>query len=254
MSEQLVLTEVRGQIGLMTVNRPQVHNALSTPTVLAMEQALTELEQDERVRVIVATGAGDKAFIAGGDLSEMNNRQGLAHYEEFAEDIHRVFRRFETCDKPTISAVNGWALGGGTEFLLSTDIRVLADHAVLALPEITLGLFPGAGGTQRMIRQVPLCVAKELMFTGDRIKADEAVRIGLANKVVPKDKLLQAISGNGQTQQAQAGTQGIEQRQADRPQGQRQPHRQQAQQAQAYEQRTWLDPLFHCAKLAWAAG
>ena len=191
MSEQLVLTEVRGQIGLMTVNRPQVHNALSTPTVLAMEQALTELEQDERVRVIVATGAGDKAFIAGGDLSEMNNRQGLAHYEEFAEDIHRVFRRFETCDKPTISAVNGWALGGGTEFLLSTDIRVLADHAVLALPEITLGLFPGAGGTQRMIRQVPLCVAKELMFTGDRIKADEAVRIGLANKVVPKDKLLE---------------------------------------------------------------
>src|SRR5690606_3110182 len=109
-----------------------------------------------------------------------------------AEDVHRVFRRIEESDKPTIAAVNGWALGGGTELLLCTDIRILADNAVLALPEITLGLFPGAGGTQRAIRQLAPCVARELMFSGDRIPADEAVRIGLANKVVPHAELMEA--------------------------------------------------------------
>ena len=99
--------------------------------------------------------------------------------------MHRVFRRIEISDKPTIAAVNGFALGGGTELILATDIRILADTARLGLPEITLGLFPGAGGTQRIIRQVPLCRAKEIMFTGEQISAAEAVAIGLANKVVP---------------------------------------------------------------------
>lgn len=190
MSENSVLTAVDGHIGLITINRPAVHNALSTPLLLELEQALTALEQDDQVRVIVVTGAGDKAFVAGGDLSEMATRQGLAHYLDFAELIHRLFRRFESCDKPTIAAVNGWALGGGTELLLCLDIRLVADTAQLGLPEINLGLFPGAGGSQRLIRQVAPCMAKELMFTGARISADEAVRIGLANRVVPKAALL----------------------------------------------------------------
>jgi enoyl-CoA hydratase len=193
MSETAILTETRGHVGILTVNRPKVHNALNTAVLLEMEQALTALERDEQVRVIVVTGAGDKAFIAGGDLSEMTTRQGVTHYQEFAEDIHRVFRRFEACDKPTIAAVNGWALGGGTELLLSLDIRLLADSAQLGLPEITLGLFPGAGGSQRIIRQIAPCMAKELMFTGDRISAEDAVRIGLANRVVPKDRLMDEV-------------------------------------------------------------
>src|SRR5690554_115091 len=190
MSEAVILKQVIDKVGVLTVNRPKVHNALNTETLRAMEQTFIELEQDPGVNVIVITGAGEKAFVAGGDLSEMTGRQGLAHYLEFAQDIHRVFRRIEACDKPTIAAVNGWALGGGTELLLCTDIRLLADNAVMALPEITLGLFPGAGGTQRAIRQLAPCVARELMFVGDRISADEAVRIGLANKVVPNADLM----------------------------------------------------------------
>src|SRR3546814_20236178 len=106
------------------------------------------------------------------------------------EIIHRVFRRFETFDKVTIGAVNGLALGGGTEILLCLDIRILAEHARLGLPEINLGMFPGAGGTQRLLRQVPLCRAKELMFTGEWIGAEEAVKLGLANRVVPAASLM----------------------------------------------------------------
>lgn len=189
MSDAPVLVEVDGPIGLITVNRPQTLNALDVPTCLELEKALDRLEADDAVRVIVVTGTG-RAFVAGGDIGDLNSRQGLAHYREFAEDIHRVFRRFETCDKPTIAAVNGFALGGGTELLLCLDIRILSDKARLGLPEITLGIFPGAGGTQRMIRQVPLCRAKELMFAGEHIAAAEAVAIGLANRVVPHDELM----------------------------------------------------------------
>lgn len=189
MTDDAVLVEVDGPVGQITINRPETLNALDVPTCLALEKALDRLEVDDAVRVIVVTGAG-RAFVAGGDIGDLNSREGLAHYREFGEEIHRVFRRFETCDKPTIAAVNGFALGGGTELLLCLDIRILSDKARLGLPEITLGIFPGAGGTQRMIRQVPLCRAKELMFTGDHISAAEAVAIGLANRVVPHDELM----------------------------------------------------------------
>jgi enoyl-CoA hydratase len=154
---------------------------------------VTKAEQDPNVRVIVFTGAGDRAFVAGGDIADLNSRQGLPHYLELGERLHTVFRHIEMLDKPTISAVNGWALGGGTELLLCTDMRVAADTAKFGLPEITLGLFPGAGGTQRLTRQIPLCKAKELMFTGDRIGADDAERLGLINKVVPAGELMTTV-------------------------------------------------------------
>jgi enoyl-CoA hydratase len=185
-----ILTTVEDGIGLLTINRPKVLNALDVPTLLEFEAAFGRLEADPAARVIVFTGAGDRAFVAGGDIADLNSRDGLAHYQEFAEVVHRVFRRIEISDKPTIAAVNGFALGGGTELILATDIRVLADTARLGLPEITLGLFPGAGGTQRIIRQIPLCRAKEIMFTGEQISAAEALAVGLANKVVPKDQVL----------------------------------------------------------------
>lgn len=186
-----------GAVATLTINRPATLNALDRATIAALHTALDEVEHDSAIRVLILTGEG-RAFVAGGDIADLNSRQGLAHYQEFAEDIHRLFRRIETFDKPTIGAINGFALGGGTELILALDIRILSDKARLGLPEITLGLFPGAGGTQRIIRQLPLCRAKEIMFTGDMLTPDEAVVVGLANRVVPHDDLMAAAMETAQ--------------------------------------------------------
>jgi enoyl-CoA hydratase len=191
MTDPVILTEARGPVGVLTINRPKTLNALDVPTLGELDRAFSDYDADPAIRVIIITGAGERAFVAGGDIADLNSRQALAHYTEFAEVIHRVFRRIEVSDKPTIAAVNGWALGGGTEILLATDLRLLAETARLGLPEITLGIIPGAGGTQRLTRQVPLCRAKEMMFTGRHIDAATAVAIGLANRTVPKDKLME---------------------------------------------------------------
>lgn len=188
MTERVTL-ERRGTTALITINRPETLNALDMATLAELDQRVGEAERDEAIRVLVFTGAGERAFVAGGDIADLNSRQGLTHYLELAERLHTVFRRIESLDKPTIAAVNGWALGGGTELLLCTDIRIVAASAKLGLPEMTLGMFPGAGGSQRLIRQLPLCKAKELMFTGDRISAADAERLGLVNKVVEDARL-----------------------------------------------------------------
>lgn len=190
MSQAAVKLEVRSGVAIITIDRPEALNALDTATLRELERMVVLAERDDAVKVLVFTGSG-KAFVAGGDIADLDRRQGLPHYLELAEDLHRVFNYIESLDKPTIAAVNGWALGGGMELLLSLDIRILAESSQLGLPEIKLGLFPGAGGTQRIIRQLAPCKAKELMFTGNRITADEAVSLGLANRVVPADRLME---------------------------------------------------------------
>lgn len=191
MANDSVLLSTEGAVGIITINRPDSLNALDMPTLGRLEEVWLDLERDESIRVIVVTGAG-KAFVAGGDIGDLNSRKGLQHYQELAETLHRVFRRVECCDKPTISAVNGWALGGGTELLLCTDLRYMDEKAKLGLPEITLGLFPGAGGSQRLIRQVSPCKARELMFLGSHMSAAEALDLGVINKVVPAGTALEA--------------------------------------------------------------
>ncbi len=188
-----VTFERRNNVGLVTIDRPAILNALDMDTLAALDAAVTAAEADAAVHVVVFTGAGERAFVAGGDIADLNSRQGLAHYLELGERLHTVFRRIEMLDKPTIAAVNGWALGGGTELLLCTDIRVAADSARFGLPEINLGLFPGAGGSQRLMRQIAPCKARELMFLGDRITAHDAERIGLVNKVVPAAELMASV-------------------------------------------------------------
>ena len=189
MSDEAVLYKVSGGAAVLTINRPKTLNALDLPTLAALEQQFRRAESDPEVKAIIFTGAG-KAFVAGGDIADLNSRQGLAHYLEFGERIHEVFSAVEALDKPTIAAVNGWALGGGTELLLCTDLRIVARSAMLGVPEITLGLFPGAGGSQRLMRQVSPCKARELMFLGERISAEEAERIGLVNQVVDDGAVL----------------------------------------------------------------
>lgn len=191
MSDEMVLYERRGAVALLTINRPGTMNALDMKMLDALEAAVDRAAADKAVNVLVLTGAG-KAFVAGGDIAELNSRNGLRHYFEFGERIHAVFRKIEALDKPTVGAINGWALGGGTELLLCLDIRIMAETAKMGLPEVTLGMFPGAGGSQRLIRQLAPCKAKELMFTGDRIGAAEALGLGLVNKVVPDAEVLDA--------------------------------------------------------------
>lgn len=191
MADEAVLYQLDGACAILTINRPQTLNALDLQTLDVLEAQLARAAVDPTVKAIIFTGAG-RAFIAGGDIADLNSRQGLPHYLEFAERIHEVFRAIELCDKPTICAINGWALGGGTELLLCTDIRIIASSAKLGLPEINLGLFPGAGGSQRLLRQVSPCKARELMFLGEQITAQDAERIGLVNYVVDDGQVLTA--------------------------------------------------------------
>ena len=191
MSDLAVLYELTGATALLTINRPKTLNALDLPTLDALEAAVRKAATDPAVQVIVFTGAG-RAFVAGGDIADLDSRLGLAHYLEFGERIHEVFRQIEALDKPTIAAINGWALGGGTELLLCTDLRIAAASAMIGVPEITLGLFPGAGGSQRLMRQIAPCKAREMMFLGERISAAEAERLGLVNQVVEDGEALNA--------------------------------------------------------------
>lgn len=184
-----VLLEKEGNLAIVTINRPKALNALNSETLKDLNTVIDDLEKDNNIYAVILTGAGEKSFVAGADISEMkdlNEEQG----REFGILGNKVFRRLETLDKPVIAAISGFALGGGCELAMSCDIRIASEKAKFAQPESGLGITPGFGGTQRLPRIVGLGKAKELIYTGEIIKADEALRIGLVNKVVPVESLM----------------------------------------------------------------
>ena len=179
-----LLLERDGAVAVITVNRPQVLNALNVSTIDDLRHAALALKHDAGVRAIVITGAGEKSFAAGADITELAV-QSPAQGKELAQRGQHVFDLLENLGKPVIAAINGYALGGGCELALACTLRMAADTARIGQPEINLGIIPGYGGTQRLARLVGKGVALELLLTGRQITAAEALQIGLVNRVVP---------------------------------------------------------------------
>jgi enoyl-CoA hydratase len=186
-----VILERNDRVAVLTVNRPDKLNALNSATRDDISKALDELREDESVRVVVVTGAGEKAFIAGADIGEFAGR--TAHQQRAVMQAMRVFTAVEEFPKPVIAAINGFCLGGGCELALACDIRIAASTAKLGQPEINLGIIPGGGGTQRLTRLVGEGKSMELILTGKLIGADEALAIGLVNEVVAPGELMEHV-------------------------------------------------------------
>jgi|TARA_B100002003_G_scaffold250287_1_gene289137 enoyl-CoA hydratase/carnithine racemase len=180
MKDNILLTEEKEQVALLTLNRPEVMNALNFSLLYALKEQIEALRIRSDIRVIIITGAGDKAFCAGADLKERATLNP-AQVKEFILTIKNLFSSIEYLNKPVIAAINGIALGGGTELALASDIRIAASNASLGLTETRLAIIPGAGGTQRLPRLVGRGKAKELIFTGRRVMAEEALQINLVN-------------------------------------------------------------------------
>lgn len=186
--ENLTL-ERDGAIATLTLNRPKVLNALNTPTMDELRRAVLEVKYDRALRVLIITGAGDKSFVAGADINELAT-QAPAQGKEHALRGQHVFDLIENMGKPVIAAINGFALGGGCELALACTLRIAADTARLGQPEINLGIMPGYAGSQRLPRLVGKGVALDLLLTGRQVKADEALQMGLVNRVVPAAELM----------------------------------------------------------------
>jgi enoyl-CoA hydratase len=203
MTYQTLLAERAGAIATVTINRPKARNALSSRTVNELLDCATKLEQDAEVRVVILTGAGDKAFVAGADIAEMVEMRPR-EARHFAEMGGSLMAAIEASRMPWIAAVNGFALGGGCELALACDFLYAARSARLGQPEVNLGVIPGFGGTQRLMRRVGIAKAKELISTGDMVDAAEGHRIGLVDAVVEPEELL-AFTGKQAAKMTEKG-------------------------------------------------
>lgn len=192
-----VTLELRGPVAVLTLENPGKLNALSIEILDELDGHLDAVESDDAVRVVVITGAGEKAFAAGADIGHMREAT-VQQARDYAERGHELFARIEAFGKPVIAAINGFALGGGCELVLACDIRLASDNARLGQPEVNLGIFPGWGGTQRLPRLTSPGFAKELIFTGRHVTADEAKAAGLVNHVYPLAELLDRAVAMGE--------------------------------------------------------
>ena len=188
---QNLIFENQSGIGIVTVNRPKALNALNADTMAELDSLMGAIAKDPAVKVVIITGVGDKAFVAGADIAYMQPLTA-AEGRAWGKAGQTVFDKIENLPQPVIAAVNGFALGGGNELAMACDIRIACDKAKFGQPEVTLGITPGFGGTQRLARLIGKGRAKELLFTGDMIDAADAYRVGLVNKVVAPEELMDA--------------------------------------------------------------
>ncbi len=185
-------------IAKLTINRPDKMNAVNNQTVEELDAALGEVEKNDRLKVFILTGAGEKAFVAGADINELKNRDAVTGRAE-TRRRQEVYSRIEALEIPSIAAINGWALGTGLELAMACTMRIAATNARLGQPEIKLGVIPGAGGTQRLPRLVGMGRAMEMVLTGNPIKPDQALIMGLVNRVVDPDALMDEVDALAQT-------------------------------------------------------
>jgi enoyl-CoA hydratase len=200
-----VILEKKGRVAVLVINRPQALNALNKDTLLDIQRGVEDVRDDDSIDVLIITGAGDRAFVAGADITFMVEMQPM-EARNFGQLGSEVLRLIETMEKPVIAAINGFCLGGGCELAMACDFRICSEKAKFGQPEVGLGVTPGFGGTQRLPRIVGIGMAKQLLYTGDIINANEALRIGLVNYVVPSEDLMsnvmeiaKKIASRGQT-------------------------------------------------------
>jgi enoyl-CoA hydratase len=187
--KKFVRCEIEGDIAVVTIDNQPALNALNAPTLTQLDQTFDELAGNKNVRGVILTGGGEKAFVAGADISEFLKVKGNEAIA-FMSRGQRIFDKIEAFDRPVIAAINGFALGGGNELALCCDIRIAAENAVFGQPEVNLGILPGYGGTQRLPRRIGPGKAKEIIFADERVNAQEALRIGLVERVVARGQAL----------------------------------------------------------------
>ncbi len=187
-----ILLEIDGSIAILTINRPDKMNAVNNATVDELDQALSEIEKNPDLRVMILTGAGDKSFVAGADIFEVQKRDQILARSE-TRRRQEVYSRIEALEIPSIAAINGWALGTGLELAMACTMRIASAKARLGQPEVKLGIIPGAGGTQRLPKLIGMGRAMEMILTGEPIKPDQALVFGLVNKVVEPEQLMDEV-------------------------------------------------------------